>query len=67
MSLGCKRGTRPFIGSGLGVTADIAKTNIGLYSFQKTGWHFTVRTRNGYKNTFGLWFYNIQSEIHLQS
>jgi hypothetical protein len=46
-------GSRPFIGSGLGVTADIAKTNIGLYSFQKTGWHFTVAPELGIKIPLG--------------
>jgi hypothetical protein len=46
-------GTRPFIGSGLGVTADIAKTNIGLYSFQKTGWHFTIAPELGIKIPLG--------------
>jgi hypothetical protein len=46
-------GTRPFLGSGLGVTADIAKTNIGLYSFQKTGWHFTVAPELGIKIPLG--------------
>jgi hypothetical protein len=50
---GEQEGTRPFIGSGLGVTADIAKTNIGLYSFQKTGWHFTVAPELGIKIPIG--------------
>jgi hypothetical protein len=50
---GVQEGTRPFIGSGLGVTADIAKTNIGLYSFQKTGWHFTVAPEMGIKIPLG--------------
>jgi hypothetical protein len=50
---GTAEGTRPFIGSGLGVTADIAKTNIGLYSFQKTGWHFTVAPEIGIKIPLG--------------
>jgi hypothetical protein len=44
---------RPFIGSGLGVTADIARTNIGLYSFQKTGWHFTIAPEAGIKIPLG--------------
>ena len=59
MNLENQDGTRPFIGAGLGVTADIAKTNIGLYSFQKTGWHFTVAPELGYKNSFRLWFINM--------
>jgi len=46
-------GTRPFIGSGIGVTADIAKTNIGLFSFQKTGWHFTIAPELGIKIPLG--------------
>jgi hypothetical protein len=46
-------GTRPFIGTGTGVTADIAKTNIGLYSFQKTGWHFTIAPEIGIKIPLG--------------
>ena len=46
-------GTRPFLGSGLGVTADIAKTNIGLYSFEKTGWHFTFAPELGVKIPLG--------------
>jgi hypothetical protein len=50
---GTQEGTRPFIGSGLGVTADIAKTNIGLYSFQKTGWHFTIAPELGIKIPLG--------------
>jgi hypothetical protein len=45
--------TRPFIGFGTGVTADIAKTNIGLYSFKKTGWHFTVAPEIGIKIPLG--------------
>jgi len=44
---GAQDGTRPFIGAGTGVTADIAKTNVGLYSFQKTGWHFTIAPELG--------------------
>jgi hypothetical protein len=50
---GTAEGTRPFIGSGIGVTADIAKTNIGLYSFQKTGWHFTIAPEIGIKIPLG--------------
>jgi hypothetical protein len=50
---GEQEGTRPFIGSGIGVTADIAKTNIGLYSFQKTAWHFTVAPEIGIKIPLG--------------
>jgi hypothetical protein len=46
-------GTRPFIGSGLGVTYDIARTNVGLFSFQKTGWHFTVAPEIGMKIPLG--------------
>jgi hypothetical protein len=46
---GMKEGARPFIGSGLGVIADIAKTNIGLYSFRKNSWHFTVAPEIGIK------------------
>jgi hypothetical protein len=45
--------TRPFIGAGTGVTADIAKTNIGLYSFQKTAWHFTIAPEIGIKIPLG--------------
>jgi len=44
---GTSEGTRPFIGSGIGLTADLARTNIGLYSFQKTAWHFTVAPEVG--------------------
>ncbi len=46
MNLENQDGTRPFIGAGIGVTADIAKTNVGLYSFQKTGWHFTIAPKS---------------------
>ena len=46
-------GTSAFIGSGIGVTADIAKTNIGLYSFKKTAWHFTVAPEIGIKIPLG--------------
>jgi len=51
--LGQPEGTRPFLGSGLGVTADIARTNIGLYSFQKTAWHFTIAPEIGIKIPLG--------------
>jgi hypothetical protein len=47
------QGFRPYIGAGLGVTADIAKTNIGLYSFEKTGWHFTFAPELGIKIPLG--------------
>jgi hypothetical protein len=50
---GTMEGTRPYIGAGTGVTADIVKTNIGLYSFQKTGWHFTVAPELGIKIPLG--------------
>lgn len=46
-------GTRPFAGAGIGVTADIAKTNVGLYSFQKTGWHFTLAPEIGIRIPLG--------------
>jgi hypothetical protein len=45
--------SRPFIGAGMGVTADISRTNIGLYSFEKTGWHFTVAPELGIKIPLG--------------
>jgi hypothetical protein len=50
---GTSEGTRPYLGAGMGVTADIAKTNIGLYSFQNTGWHFTVAPELGIKIPLG--------------
>jgi outer membrane protein len=50
---GTAEGTRPFIGSGLGITADLAKTNVGLYSFRKTGWHFTLAPELGIKIPVG--------------
>lgn len=50
---GVPEGTRPYIGAGTGITADIAKTNIGLYSFQKTGWHFTIAPEIGVKIPLG--------------
>ncbi len=40
-------GNRPYIGAGLGMTRDIARTDIGLYSFSKTAWHFTMAPEIG--------------------
>ena len=45
--LGEQFGTRPYIGAGLGVTRDIARTDVGLYSFKKTAWHFTMAPEIG--------------------
>lgn len=45
--------TRTFIGSGVGFTADRTRTNIDLFSFQKSGWHFTVAPELGIKIPLG--------------
>ena len=38
---------RPYVGAGAGFTPDVSRTNVGLYSFQKSGWHFSVAPEIG--------------------
>jgi hypothetical protein len=44
---GAPEGVRPFIGAGIGVTYDIRRTDIGLYSVTADAWHFTMAPEIG--------------------
>ena len=51
--IGGHEGTRPYIGAGLGVTPDITRTVVGVYSFEETAWHFTMAPEAGIIIPFG--------------
>ena len=51
--IGGQEGTRPYIGAGLGVTPDITRTVVGVYSFEETAWHFTMAPEAGIIIPFG--------------
>ena len=44
---GAQYGIRPYAGAGLGLTGDISRTDVGLYSFKKTAFHFTMAPELG--------------------
>jgi len=46
-SFGAEYTTRPYIGAGLGITPDVVRTDIGLYSFSKDVVHFTMAPEIG--------------------
>jgi outer membrane protein len=44
---GAPAGIRPYMGAGLGAMYNISRTDIGLYSIEKTSWHFTMAPEIG--------------------
>lgn len=46
-SFGAEYTTRPYIGAGLGITPDVVRTDVGLYSFSKDATHFTMAPEIG--------------------
>jgi hypothetical protein len=45
--LGAPMGIRPYVGAGLGAMCNLRRTDIGLYSIEKTSWHFTMAPEIG--------------------
>jgi hypothetical protein len=44
---GASAGIRPFVGAGVGVTYNVRRTDIGLYSIKKDAWHFSMSPEIG--------------------
>jgi hypothetical protein len=45
--LGKQSGIRPYLGAGLGMTSEVSRTDLGLYSIKNKGWHFTMAPEIG--------------------
>jgi hypothetical protein len=45
--LGTESGIRTYVGADVGVTSDVTRTDLGLYSIRKKAWHVTVAPELG--------------------